>query len=110
MISGTVPGSAAPGVRLSGAMTLFTNDPAQANVSIPLSVTPSGATIAFAPSTPATAAFPSTGAGAPATPIALTLVNTGNASATVTIGTPTDPEFTISETPAGGVLGPNAPR
>jgi len=108
VITGTVPGSATGGTPLMGALTLFTNDPAHANVSLPLTVTPSGATIAFAPSSPTTAAFPSTGAGATAVPITLTLVNNGNGAATVTIGTPSDPQFSVSESPSGGVLGPGA--
>jgi hypothetical protein len=108
VITGTVPGSATAGTALTGSLNLFTSDPAHANISVPLSVTPSGATIAFAPSSPTTAAFPSTGGGSAATPIALTLVNTGNGPATVTVGTPSDPQFAVSEVPSSGSLAPGA--
>ncbi len=108
VITGTVPGSATAGTALMGSLNLFTSDPAHANISVPLSVTPSGATVAFAPSSPTTAAFPSTGGGATATPIALTLVNTGNGPATVTVGTPSDPQFSLSEVPSSGSLAPGA--
>ena len=87
-----VPGSSTAGTALAGSLNLFTNDPGHVSVTVALSATPTGATVVLSP---ATAAFPSTGPGATAT-LALTVTNTGNGPATVSIGAPGAPEFAIA--------------
>ena len=49
------------------------------------------------------ASFPTTSPGFAATPIPLTLVNVGNATANIVLGAPLDPQFTLSP-PVGGSL------
>ena len=63
---------------------------------------PYGATLAFAAGSPTTVSFPSTEANEPATPVAISLVNTGNGPATVHFGTPGDSEFSLSG--GGGIM------
>jgi trimeric autotransporter adhesin len=94
-VTATVPGSSTAGTALTGSLNVFTNDPAHASAIVPLSATPSGATIVFTGST-RSALFPSTPVGSAATPIALTFTNSGNASASVALGAPSDPQFTLS--------------
>jgi hypothetical protein len=104
-ITANVPGSSVAGTAVTGSLNLFTNDPANASMTVPLSATPSGATIAFAPSSPGSASFPSIEPQMAAPPISLSLINTGNAPATVSIGAPSDGEFTLSGTDDdGGVV------
>jgi collagen type VII alpha len=111
-ITAVVPASATAGSAISGSMAVTTNDPAHATAAIPLSVTPTGATLAWAQSSLTTANFGVQPENQAAAPIALTLANTGNAGATVAFGTPTDPQFSLSQTTgtsgsigAGGTLG-----
>ncbi len=112
-ITANVPGSSAAGVPLAGSLDLFTSDPMQSNVAVALTVTPSGATITFAPSGGASVSFPSTEVNHAAAVRGITLMNTGNAPATVAIGAPSNPVFTLSGSTAaqtvgvGGNLGAN---
>jgi hypothetical protein len=76
-------------------LLLFTNDPALATASMPVTMTPTGATVQIAPGSPKSASFPTTEPGFTAPPVTVALVNSGNATAAVGIGLPTDPEFTI---------------
>jgi hypothetical protein len=107
-VGASVPVSATAGTPLTGALLLFTDDanPANRSVSIPLSATPSGATLAFASGSPTSAAFPSTEVGEPASPIALSFVNVGNAPATVSFAAPSSAEFSLSGagTDGGGAV------
>jgi hypothetical protein len=101
-VTATVPGSATAGTSLVGSLNLFTNDPAHANVPVGLAATPTGATFVVPMTgTAPTVAFPSSEVNTPATPQTLSLVNVGNALATVTFGTPTDPQFSLGSTGAG---------
>ena len=86
-ITATVPKASAAGSALSGSLALTTNDPAHAMASIALSVTPTGATLAFDSSSPSAAAFGSQPENKTAT-IALKLDNTGNAPAMVSLAAP----------------------
>jgi hypothetical protein len=90
----TVPTSATAGVPIVGALNLSTGVSGETSIPVPLSVTPSGASLAFAQGEPSTFAFPLTEVGYPAS-LALTLVNAGTASATFTVGDPSDPRFTF---------------
>jgi hypothetical protein len=101
-VTASVPGSASAGTALKGSLDLFTNDPMHASVAISLTAMPTGATLAFSPSSPSSAAFPSTEAATSAAPITLYLVNTGNAPASVAFGPPSDPQFTLSGSGTGG--------
>lgn len=106
-ITATVPGSSTAGTALVGSLTLFTNDPTQPIVSTPLTVTPTGATVSVSP---AQAVFPTTPPGTPATGIPFSFVNTGNAPATLSLGVPSDPQFSLSGSSAdGGVAMPVNP-
>ncbi len=93
-VTANVPASSQAGVPVVGSLTLFTNDPTEAHLAIPLSATPTGATLAIAPER--TFAFPPGAVGTPAPPLTLTLSNTGNAAATFTFGAPTASPFSLS--------------
>ncbi len=95
-INAVVAASATAGSAISGSMAITTNDPANGAATIPLSVTPTGATLAWAAASPTSANFGVQANNATATPIGLTLANTGNATAAVTLGAPTDSQFSLS--------------
>lgn len=101
VVTATVPSTATAGSDLMGSLSLFTNDPtpSKTNVSIPLSATPTGATLSFAGGAPSFA-FPSTAVGTPES-LTLTLQNTGNGPATFTIGAPSVSPFSFGEADAG---------
>jgi hypothetical protein len=101
-ITAAVPGSAAAGVPLTGSLDLFTNDPAQSNVAIPLTATPSGATIALSSIAPPSVSFPSTEVGQAGPTSSAVLYNTGSIPAMVSIGAPSLPQFSLSGWPDGG--------
>ncbi len=85
---------------------MTTNDPAHATASIGLSVTPTGATLAWDATSPTAASFGTQPEGLAATPISLTLDNTGNATANVTFAAPGG-MFTLSPTSGGITAGSN---
>jgi hypothetical protein len=99
-VSATVAQSSTAGSAISGSLKLTTNDPAHASGTIPLSVTPTGATLAWAASSPTTANFGVQPINQAATPITLTLDNTGNAAVSITLATPSNSQFTISPSTA----------
>jgi hypothetical protein len=99
-VKAVVPASSTAGSALSGSMALTTNDPAHASATIPLSVTPTGATLAWSSSSPTAANFGTQPLNQAATAIGLTLQNTGNASASVAFGTPSNSQFSLSPTSA----------
>ncbi len=101
-ITAAIPGSSTAGSPLTGSLNLFTNDPAHPSVIVPLSATPTGATLAFAPTSPTSATFASTESGFAAQPIALSFQNTGNAAATISFEAPTDAQFSLSSAADGG--------
>jgi hypothetical protein len=101
----SVPTSSTAGVALIGTLTLTTNVPGEGTVDVPLTLTPQGASLTVMP---AVAGFGSVQLSTPATPIPLTVTNTGNAPVSVTLGTPTDPQFSVTYTgqPAAAVIPP----
>jgi len=101
-VSATVPQASTAGAAIPSVLALSTNDPAHATASIPLSVLPTGATLAWAATSPTSANFGVQPESLAAAAIALTLTNTGNAAATVTFGAPAPlpdgAEFTLTPT------------
>jgi hypothetical protein len=107
MLTATVPAMAIAGQAITGTITVTTNVPGFTSVSVPLSVTPLGGSLSVAPTPPA---FVPTQIATAAQAIPLHIVNTGNAPIDVALGTPTDPEFTVTYTgsPAAVTLQPGA--
>jgi hypothetical protein len=99
-VTASVPNSATAGVIAMGSLNLFTNDPAKTNLVVPLSATPTGATLGPQAGAPTSFAFPSTAVGSPVS-VTLTLQNTGNAAATFALGAPSDPHFAVGDPEAG---------
>ena len=97
-ISARIPASATAGAAVIGALDLFTNDSSHSSVSIPLSAMPTGATLAFAPGSPSTLAFPTSEVGVPAPALPFGLVNTGNAGAAFSVGAPSNAAFSVAAT------------
>jgi hypothetical protein len=95
-ITATVPQGSTAGTALSSSLTVTTNDTSHASTAINLTVTPTGATLAWASGSPTSAAFGVQPINQAASPIALTLANTGNASASVALGATGNSQFTIS--------------
>lgn len=102
-LSATVPQSSAAGSTINGSLTLATNDPAHSSGTVPLTVVPTGATLAWDTGSPTKAAFGTQPVGIAATPIALQLDNKGNAAVSVTFGTPSDAQFSLSPTTATNI-------
>jgi P pilus assembly chaperone PapD len=102
-VTANVPGSSTAGTPITGSLDFFTNDPAHPSGAVVLSATPSGATIALAPYSPSASkpTFAATSPGTPAHPITLSYINSGTAPATVTFGSPADPEFSLAGEGAG---------
>ena len=106
-VSAAITSGAIAGVALAGSLVLTTNDPDQARASVPLAVTPFGATLAWANG--AAANFGLAHLAQRGTPIGLSLLNTGNVPASVFLGTPADAQFSLSASgaqavPVGGSL------
>ena len=101
-ITAAVPGSSTAGVPLTGSLDLFTNDPAQSNVAIALTVTPDGATIALSSIAPTSVSFPSTEVGQAAPTRSAVLFNTGTTPAMVSIASPSLSQFSLAGWPDGG--------
>jgi hypothetical protein len=85
---------------VTGSLALFTNDPNNANIVLLLTATATGAQLSGTP----LYAFAPTEIGVPAPPQSLSLVNTGNASATFTFGNPSDPSVTLQGLPSGNAV------
>jgi hypothetical protein len=106
-VTATIPTTATAGATLSGSLNIFTNDPKSASVSIHLTATPSGASLALAGGSaiipPSTIAFPTTSINKAAAPVTFIIRNIGNAPASFTLGQPSDSQFFLSALPAGGV-------
>jgi hypothetical protein len=87
-----VPGTATAAQDIAATLTLTTNAPAPNNqVLIPVTITPQGATLGAVTATWASATL-----GSAAPPVALTLQNSGNSDAAVTVTQPVDTDFGIS--------------
>jgi hypothetical protein len=106
-LGASIPGSAMAGVPVTGSLQLFTNDPAKASVVLVLTATPTGATLT-SPSGISSYTFAAPEIGLPAPTVAVQLKNSGNAAATFTIGSPSDPSVTLSGLPDGGGVTLNA--
>jgi hypothetical protein len=106
-LKAVIPQTAAANVDIQGFLSLFTNDPAHPNKTIQLIATPTGATLAFAPGSPMSFAFPSSGVGTPAPAQTVTLVNSGNAPGTFTFGAPADSDFSIDPSTTTATLMPS---
>jgi len=101
-----VPASATAGQIDQATLTITTTDPSLPMAAVTLKRTAEGATLALSP---ATAAFGDVPVSATqATP--LTLTNTGNEAATVTISAPTSPLFALTWTGTAGAPVSLAPK
>ena len=96
----TIAATAIAGIPVTGSLAVFTDDPNNSNVTILLSATPTGATLTG----PAVYGFVSSEVGSASTPLPLLITNIGNAPATFTLGTPSDPTVTLSGLPASGTI------
>jgi hypothetical protein len=101
-LTAAVPTSAMAGTPVTGSLALFTNDPANSNLVLLLSATPTGAALTGTTQY----AFASTEVMVPAPPVALQLRNTGNAAATFTFATPSLSSFSLQGLPGGVMLNP----
>jgi hypothetical protein len=96
VVTATIPSSATAGTALTGSLNLFTNDPANSSVAIPLSATPTGGTLDFSGGSPSAISFPTAAVGVPAPSITFSLENMGNAPAAFAIGAPNNTEFSLT--------------
>lgn len=90
----SVATTSAPGVPVTGTLTVTTNVPGYTEVQVPLSVTPQGGSLVLGQSVVGFGQQQIGTASNSALPI--TLKNVGNEAVTVSFGTPTDPEFAIT--------------
>jgi hypothetical protein len=88
-----VPASSAAGAETLSVLRLTTTDAAKKKVAIPVSMVANGGTLTLNPSSASFGQYPLRKA-APDLP--LTLKNEGNGPLTFTIGTPSDPQFTLA--------------
>jgi hypothetical protein len=111
-VTAAAPGSSVAGTTLTGSIQLFTSDPAHPSVTVPVSATPTGATIIFdtVDGSKTSATFPSTPAGTAATGIYLILQNVGNAPASIVLQPPSDPQFSLSGSSDAGTAVALGPR
>ncbi len=102
----SIPQSSTAGTPITGSMTLFTNDPSNANRVFLLSAMPTGATLSGNPFS----VFASSPVGVSATPVPLVLNNSGNSTAIFSVAVPSKAAFTLSPAPpaAGVSLAPGA--
>lgn len=102
VISGqALSASATPGQALTATLTLDTNDADLPRHTVALSVTPTGGTLTLAPSKVDLGLIP---VGANSADQPLTLTNSGDKALTVTIGQPTDKQFSLSWDGAPAVI------
>lgn len=85
-----VPSTVVAGLPLTGSLRFHTNDPNEPVVTIPLSVTPRGATLVM-PSSPVE--FGDIPVSATSPSVAGAIRNVGNAPADIVVGVPSDPQF-----------------
>ncbi|HEV3192307.1 MAG TPA: choice-of-anchor D domain-containing protein, partial [Polyangiaceae bacterium] len=107
-ITATVPSGSTAGSALTGSLALTTNDTTHPTASIPLSVTAQGVTLAWDTGSPTKADFGVVPNNVAATAISLMLKNTGNASASVTLGTPSNGQFSLAPATATIAAGATA--
>lgn len=89
--AGQVPASSTAGMVIRGSLDITTSDPNNPTFTVPITLTPRGATLVLAPSP---AAFGLV-ANHRTHSLPLSLSNTGNASVSVTFGTPLDAQFAL---------------
>ncbi len=104
-VTGTPPADVRAGTDLGGTLTITTNDAARRRLEVPLTLKASGVTLVL---TPALVSFGVVPLSAAAPQVPLTLTNTGDLPATVSVGAPGDAQFSVSWTgaPAPAVLQP----
>ncbi len=95
-LTATVPGSATAGSAQSGSLTVTTNDATAASAAITLGVTPHGGMLVWGASSPTGADFGIATLNQVDTAIALSLRNAGNASLGLTLGAPSNSQFTVT--------------
>ncbi|HEX8794777.1 MAG TPA: choice-of-anchor D domain-containing protein [Polyangiaceae bacterium] len=98
--AGTVPSSTTAGTTFNDSVVLTTNVPGYTTVTVPVSDTAAGGTLTLVPSTVSFGQVQLS----KTTPLPFTLTNTGNAPVSVTVGTPTDPQFAVSYAGAPGAV------
>lgn len=98
--AGTVPASTAARTTFNDTLVLTTNVPGFTTITVPLSATAAGGTLTLVPNTVAFGQVQLT----KTTPLPFTLTNVGNAPVSVTVGTPSDPQFALSYTGAPGAV------
>jgi hypothetical protein len=105
--AGMVPASSTAGTPLTGTLTLTTNVPGATTVVVPLQITPQGGSLT---TSPAVVGFGQIELAVAAAPLPVTVTNVGNAPVGVTLGAPTDPEFSVTYTgaPAAATLAAGA--
>ena len=96
-LSAAIPVSATAGIPVPGSLNLFTNDPSNTNVAIPISATPAGATLTFGGGGSPSVSFPLSEVGLPAAPVPFSIANAGNTSATITFGAPSVADFSLGD-------------
>ncbi len=106
-VSAQVPAAATAGAQQKGTLTVATNDPAHASLDAALSAAATGATLSLSPSVASFGVLP---VGTQAPDLPLTLTNTGDAAATVTVTQPADAQFSLRWTgaPAALAIAPGA--
>jgi hypothetical protein len=101
-----VPAVTGAGTTLKATLTLTSNDPANATVLVPISLSAAGGTLTV---TPLAAAFGQSMIGAAATPIPVAVTNVGNQAVTVGFTAPGAPfSLTWTGSPSAVVLAPDA--
>ncbi len=90
VLHAAVPSTAAAGLPLTGALRFHNNDPNEPVVTIPLSVTPRGATLIM-PSSPVD--FGDIPVSATSPSVVGSILNVGSAPAEILVGAPSDPQF-----------------
>ncbi len=86
-VSANVQGSATAGAVLTGSLGIFTDDPANGRIAIPLTATPTGVSVSLTPGTGNPVTFPATSAGSASTQ-SFAIANNGNAPATISVTAP----------------------
>jgi hypothetical protein len=93
----TIPATSTAGTPIQDTLTITTNVPGSTTVAVPLSVTPQGGSLTLT----GPGGFGSVTVGKPVTQ-SFALQNVGNASVSVTLGSSTNPLFTVTYTGAPG--------
>ena len=92
---------------VNGTLTLSTNIPGFTSVTVPLTVMVEGGSLSL---TPSVVGFGQVPDGTTSSALGFTITNLGNAAVSVTLGVPSDPEFTVTYTgaPTSSNIAPGA--